>query len=373
MQKLIFTNLSNKKLIYNEIKKFIQLPNIKSLFVLAGDKCNFESTDIEELFPDDFPIFGGIFPQIIDGENIYTSGLIILGLSENPNIQITENISNPNLDLENHFNDDILDLEFKTFLVLVDGLSSCIGKYIESLFNVYGIELNFIGGGCGSIDLIQKPCIIFGNKLLADAALVVALKNRSGIGVRHGWETLAGPFKVNLSESNSILRLDNKCCWEMYKDIIERESGLTIDKENFYSIANGYPFGITTLGEEKIIRDPIRLNNDGSITCIGEFSQNSFVHIMKGTTSKLIEATGDAYLEARNSLDLESESETILFIDCISRALFLKDDFTKEIEKITQNKIPTIGALTLGEIANFGQDYLQFYNKTSVVGIIQNL
>ena len=62
--------------------------------------------------------------------------------------------------------------------------------------------------------------------------------------------------------------------------------------------------------------------------------------------------------------------KTILAIDCISRVLFLGDYFFREIRAISRGDIPMIGALTLGEIANSGSDFMQIYNKTCVVGIL---
>ena len=62
--------------------------------------------------------------------------------------------------------------------------------------------------------------------------------------------------------------------------------------------------------------------------------------------------------------------KTIFLIDCISRALFLGDDFIDEIKAVSEANTPMIGALSLGEIANNGREYLEFYNKTCVVGML---
>ena len=59
----------------------------------------------------------------------------------------------------------------------------------------------------------------------------------------------------------------------------------------------------------------------------------------------------------------------VFFIDCISRVLFLKDRFPEEIHAVRHKGLPLFGACTIGEIANSGKDYLEFYNKTAVVAI----
>ena len=66
----------------------------------------------------------------------------------------------------------------------------------------------------------------------------------------------------------------------------------------------------------------------------------------------------------------DRSDKTILLIDCISRGLFLGEGFIREIEAVRAGNTPLIGALTLGEIANDGKDYMELYNKTCVVGIL---
>ena len=63
-------------------------------------------------------------------------------------------------------------------------------------------------------------------------------------------------------------------------------------------------------------------------------------------------------------------------IDCISRVLFLGDDFSKELEavqneiKISGEEFVFSGALTLGEISSYGENRLEFFNKTIVMGMM---
>ena len=104
-----------------------------------------------------------------------------------------------------------------------------------------------------------------------------------------------------------------------------------------------------------------------TVICLGEN------HILKGEIDSLVDAAGCAYKDAAKDIESESENKSIVFIDCISRVLFLEDDFDEELNAVYKEGLPMIGALTLGEIANSGKDYLEFYNKTAVVSIIENL
>ena len=68
---------------------------------------------------------------------------------------------------------------------------------------------------------------------------------------------------------------------------------------------------------------------------------------------------------------LNHTASFMLVVDCVSRYLFYGDRFTDEIEAIKVDGVPTFGFLSMGEIANTGNDFMQLHNKTCVVGLMK--
>ena len=125
------------------------------------------------------------------------------------------------------------------------------------------------------------------------------------------------------------------------------------------------------MGAEIIVRDPFTVEAE-SIIVATEIPQESFVDILTGDPDSLVNAAFKSYGEAKDALH-GGQEKTVLLIDCISRALFLGDGFVKEIEAACQDNLPLIGVLSLGEIANSGKSYMELYNKTCVVGILDSI
>lgn len=346
---------------------------VKGLLILACDANDFTPETIDPLLADlPVPVFGGIFPALISGTDKLSTGTIVVGLAAELNIQIIPRLSDPEADY-----DALIDERFpaldpgRTMFVLVDGMAKRICGLTDSLFNIFGLEVNYIGGGAGSLSLHQKPCLFTNAGMVADSALLVMTNLHSGIGVSHGWSGISGPFKVTEVNQNVIISLDWQPAFPVYQKAVEQASGRSFSDSNFYDLSKCYPFGINRFGGEKIVRDLIMVGHDESLVSVGEVPPDSYVDILTGDRTTLVHAARNAHALGEAAYRGAPENKMIFFIDCISRALFLGEDFGKEIDAVAQAGIPLFGALTIGEIANSGNDYLEFYNKTAVVGIIE--
>ncbi|MFC1770335.1 FIST signal transduction protein [Candidatus Margulisiibacteriota bacterium] len=355
------------------VSEVINQKTVKSLLIFACDENGFTPENVDPVLKNiQIPVFGGVFPEIIYGKGKYKKGTIVAGLPKKINVQIIPNLSDMNVNYKEIIDKKIPDPgDGKTMFVLVDGFSQRINALIDSLFDIFGLEFNYIGGGTGSLSMLPKPCLFTREGLIQDSAVLALSNIESGVGVSHGWTSISGPYRVTESDRNIIKTLDWEPAFKVYKEAVEKHSGKAFSDDNFFDIAKGYPFGIVRLNSEKIVRDPFMRGDDNSLVCVGEVPHGSFLDILTGDSTSLIVAARRARLRAEEAyIAADKDKTTMLFMDCISRVLFLEDRFIEELDAVYDPNIPLIGALTIGEIANNRKDYLEFYNKTSVISIL---
>ncbi|SFR56916.1 FIST signal transduction protein [Thiomicrospira sp. ALE5] len=349
---------------------------VQGVMVLACDNNQWSASAINPIIEScKKPVFGGLFPQIIHEQQNYAKGTLLIGLPKRPDIICMQGLSDADADYDQQLEPyleqwDAAEHE-ATLVVFVDGLSKRISALVQSLFFTFGLEQNFIGGGAGSLSFQQKPCLITPDGLVADVALVARLPLQSGVGVAHGWMPISEGMKVTESDRNVIKTIEWRPAFEVYRELVEANSGQTFTDTNFFDIAKGYPFGIGKFGTEVVVRDPLMTDAEGGMVCVGEVPQGSFVKILKGTPESLLSAANKVRELAEDSIPGEQNGqEMAFFIDCISRVLFLEEGIAEEFAVAAAGRT-LFGALTLGEIANNGQDYLEFYNKTAVLGLLR--
>jgi hypothetical protein len=348
-------------------------PNIKALGIFACDDNGFEPTTLDPLLQSlPVPLFGGIFPALLHGNQKLDHGTIVMGFNEPIDVHTIPCLSKSDTDFDKLITNKKGDIAAaKTLMVFVDGFSRRIGAFIESLFNICGLDTNYLGGGTGSLSMVQKPSILTSRGLMEDAAILVGCDIESGIGVSHGWHPISGPYKVTEAENNTIRTLEWQPAFDVYRRAVETHADVSFEKMEFFDIAKAYPFGIAKLQTEWIVRDPFMKGDDDSLICVGEVREGGYVDILNGDIESLIQAAKTAYMKGMRAYQGPDNQCMTFFVDCISRVLFLQDRFAEELAAVNNGPYPLVGMCSIGEIANNSHDYLEFYNKTAVVGILE--
>lgn len=329
--------------------------------------------DILTEFPK--PVFGGIFPGLIYRKEKMASGFIAVGFSGDADVHVVRDLSDPAVDYDASIDSAFPSpSEHPTMFVFADAFARRIGSLIDSLFTIFGLEINYLGGGCGSLDFLeggarQHPCLITNEGVLEDAAVLAMVDMHSGIGVSHGWKKISGPYKVTKAHENMILELDWQPAFEVYREAVQRKIDCLFDGKSFFTVAKDFPFGIAKMETDRVVRDPFYV--DGTAIAFGtSIPTESFIDILTGDEKSLLEAAVDARDKAMASMQGHDGPKSMLVMDCVSRALYMGDAFQQEVDALNAYDCPLVGALTVGEVANTRNEFLEMYNKTCVVGVV---
>lgn len=318
---------------------------------------------------------GGVFPGVIHGSRHHAEGAVLARLPAVGPPLVIQGLDRESITLP-VFSEALTanSRSRYTAIILADGLAANIAAFLAELFGVLGNTVNYLGGGAGLSTLRQQPCVFTSAGVFQNAAVAAFIPLESALGVRHGWRRLVGPIVATKTHKNIVAELNWKRAFDVYREIVQRDSGTNLTKQNFAAVASAYPFGIVKEGTEDVVRDPIAVNDAGDLVCVGEVPENTVLNILKGKSEWLIAAAGQA---ASDCLAVQGRAvRQSLIVDCVSRSLFLQKGFDKELETVT-GMIRSLGAgltaegvLSIGEISSSGQGFLEFFNKTIVVGIL---
>jgi len=270
-------------------------PSVRGLLVLAADDFSLSTAFDSVLRRLSTPVFGGVFPQVIyRGEN-RTDAAVVAGLAVEPKVTVVSELGSGGADFGTSLPTAVP--RGGTAFVFADAYANRVEDFVESLFGAYGVTLNYVGGGAGSLDAAGEPCLITGDGILADAAVVATVDAPADVGVRHGWEEVTGPLRVTAADGRTIVELNGEDAFSVYRETVETDTGgdTSVTPEAFFEVASQYPFGIARLEGERIVRDPYELGDDGSITCFGNVPEGDFLHVLRGDVETLVAAAGEAY------------------------------------------------------------------------------
>ncbi len=352
--------------------RVLQHPEVRGLQILASINNPWSAAELETALKQlPVPAFGGLFPGVIFEGQAYDVGTVVVGLPTEPLVRVIGGLEDTGTDFKAALASALPEgCPGRTAFVYVDCTASAVENFLAALFEHCGPEYTYIGGGAGALDFVPRPCVFTHEGLFQGRGVLAVTDMTCSVGVSHGWRSLAGPFLITEASGHLVKTLNWRPAFEVYREVVEAHSEKSFDEMPFYDLSKFYPFVLGRVGTEGVVRDSVNNTPDGSLLCVGDMPVNSLVDIVTGTPYSMIRAATRAATTAMEGFEGERADGITLLMECISRSLCLAESLPRELEAVRVPGLPQVGVLTIGEIASRDKNYLEFFNKTTVVGIL---
>ncbi len=352
-------------------------PETRGLMILACGANAYAPDDVRSVMRKlRHPVCGGLFPRVLFEGLVHEVGAVVVGMTSAPRVrQLT------GLDGERRDHEQALAAAFPaavagagSMLVFVDGTGTRVNSALQAIYGRFGGRVTYVGGGAGKLDMQRTPCIFTNDGLVSNVAQLVLIDRELGVGVRHGMRSVSGPHRITEARGNTLVSIDWQPAIEFYRKHLDGHPDHMPESRGFCGTDFHFSLGVTRLGAERIVLEPTSLAPAGGINVIPEVHEGGFVDIVRMTADSLATSANEARCDAIERLITGAHELTLCF-SCISRQLFFGARFEEEIATLEQDGVPVIGALTIGgEIGSDGDaEYLEYYNRTCVVGVGEGL
>ena len=272
--------------------------------------------------------------------------------------------------------------ELKAFIMMPDVLVGNGADIVRGVLDSLGAHFPVVGGASGDDFAFKKTYQYINSEIYSGSVVGLGLTGnfKIGIGVKHGWIPVGEPMTVTKSEGAVVHQINNAPAVKIYEDYFGEEEVKVLHTEVLAKLAITYPLGMKVAGsDELLIRDPITVNENGSITCAAEIPEGSEIRLMIGSREAAVKVAKTAAKDALSQLDGSSPKAVIIF-NCIARNKLFGDRSGDEIDAIQEvigKNVPLIGFYTYGEqaplggqVKNLEQCNSAFHNETVVICIL---
>ena len=249
-----------------------------------------------------------------------------------------------------------------TLLLFVDWALPNIDERLMDLWDHYGHQFAYVGAGVGHLEAPDAPSIIVEDTAHVKTLVGIPFPVQTSATVKHGWLPKDEPMVVTKAEGNVLHELNWQPAWPVYQKYLREHFDVICTEDNFNRVAMGYPLVMQRAAGSPIIRDPVAIIDHSALLCVGQLRPQSVIRVCRGDEASMTQA-------AREATSAHLPNGPDLVIDCVSRSLFLGDQFDREAAILVTSSGDTdssVGILSIGEIATVGQGTLSFLNKSIV-------
>ena len=269
--------------------------------------------------------------------------------------------------------------KLSTFFMLPDVLAGNGSDIVRGVLDVLGENFPAVGGAAGDDFKFKQTYQYLNDKIYTGAVVGAGLSGnfKWGVGVKHGWLPVGLPMIATKSEGSVLHELDNKPAISVYEDYFGPKKAQELKKDTLAKLAITYPLGIQIpQSEELLIRDPLSVDENGSITCAAEVPQGSEVRLMIGSREEAVKMAKIAAENAIKQLD-KAKPKAVIIFNCIARNKLFGEHSKEEINAIQEvigQETPLAGFYTYGEQAPINGEVkdikkcqTSFHNETIVI------
>lgn len=269
------------------------------------------------------------------------------------------------------------------FMMFPDVLTGNGADIVRGALDALGEHFPIVGGAAGDDFEFKRTYQYLNEKVYSGAVIGLGLAGdfSFGIGVKHGWIPIGAPKKVTKSEGSVLHELDNQPAINIYEEYFGAERAKELKTETLAKLAITYPLGMKVAGsDELLIRDPITVDEKGSITCAAEIPEGSEIRLMIGSREEAVKVARQAAQAAVKGLRPGSAPRAVVVFNCIARNKLFGERSGEEIEAIQEavgRETPLIGFYTYGEQAPLGGEVRNikkcnpaFHNETVVICVL---
>ena len=272
--------------------------------------------------------------------------------------------------------------DLKAFMMFPDVLVGNGADIVRGVLDSLGEHFPVVGGAAGDDFQFKQTYQYLNDTVYSGSVVGLGFTGnfKIGIGVKHGWVPVGVPQKVTKSTGSVLHELDGKPAIKIYEDYFGEEEAKQLRTETLAKLAITYPLGMKFPGsDEMLIRDPITVDEHGSITCAAEVPEGSEVQLMVGSREEAVKVAAVAAQNALEQLDVSAPKGVVIF-NCIARNKLFGERAGDEIDAIQGvlgRDLPLMGFYTYGEQAPLGGEVRDikrcnpaFHNETVVICVL---
>ncbi|MDH5325342.1 MAG: FIST C-terminal domain-containing protein [Gammaproteobacteria bacterium] len=372
MGKTAYLTFDNPKLKQTVEQWKVESPH-GACFAMVAEADKHNVPTLQSLFNDQgYPLIGAMFPELIVNARFERNGVILLHLENKPYYNIVSMSSNEHIDKAiSEWSNAILQnlpprgQENSLFLVM-DSMIPNVATILDRIYLQLSNKVQYFGVNAGSETFQPASCIFDNHQWVGNSFLSVLFDQHPGGVLSHNYREPAEQITATSTQGNLISSIEWRPAFEVYQELVKKQYGVAITKDNFYEYGVHFPFGISRMDGEPLVRIPVALQEDGSLYCVGEVPPNTLL--------TLLDAIHPGSLETVDCLARNMDhSDNSLCFYCAGRRMHLGDMANGELSSLGQRlQGQIVGALSLGEIGSSSSGgYPLFHNAALVMSPLQ--